>query len=195
MRYLHFGSVRGDLQEGNGCASRCQLSLFPVPIPVSPSTKSGFLCFFGLRDPRFRAFRAQNWGFCALLRSGTPVFWLFEHKIEVFVLFWPSRPPFSGFSSTKSAFLCALVGPRPGQWLGATGATRATGATGATRATGATGTTGATVATGATGTTAGTVWVADILSQLGFVWTLALYLTLLVVSSDIFPGLEVVSIT
>ena len=30
------------------------------------STKSGFLCFFGLRNPRFRAFRAQNWGFCAL---------------------------------------------------------------------------------------------------------------------------------
>ena len=114
-----------------GYASRCQLSLFPVPIPVSPSTKSGFLCFFGLRDPRFRAFRAQNWGFCALLRSGTPVFWLFEHKIEVFVLFWPSRPPFSGFSSTKSAFLCALVGPRPGRWPGATGATGTTGATGA----------------------------------------------------------------
>ena len=41
---------------------------------------------------------------------------------------------------------------------------------------------------GATGTTAGTVWVADILSQLGFVWTLALYLTLLVVSSDISSG-------
>ena len=29
-----------------------------------------------------------------------------EHKIEVFVLFWPSGPPFSGISSTKSAFLC-----------------------------------------------------------------------------------------
>ena len=67
MRYLHFESVRGDLQEGNGCASRCQLSLFPVPIPVSPSTKSGFLCFIGLRRPYFLAFRAQNRGFCALL--------------------------------------------------------------------------------------------------------------------------------
>ena len=31
------------------------------------STKSRFLCFFGLRDPRFRAFRAQNRGFCARL--------------------------------------------------------------------------------------------------------------------------------
>ena len=70
-----------------GYASRCQFSLFPVPIPVSPSTKSGF---------------------CALLRSGTPVFWLFKHKIGVFVLFWPSEPPFSGISSTKSGFLCAF---------------------------------------------------------------------------------------
>ena len=31
-----------------------------------------------------------------------------EHKIEVFVLFWPSGPPFSSISSTKSAFLCAF---------------------------------------------------------------------------------------
>ena len=29
-------------------------------------TKSRFLCFFGLRRPYFLAFRAQNWGFCAL---------------------------------------------------------------------------------------------------------------------------------
>ena len=104
----------GDLQEDHvydkrlcGYASRCQLSLFPVPIPVSPSTKSGFLCSFGLRDPRFRAFRAQNRGFCALLGSGTPVFGLFEHKIKVFVRFWASEPLFSGISSTKSRFLCA----------------------------------------------------------------------------------------
>ena len=32
---------------------------FPGFYPI-PSTKSGFLCFFGLRDRRFRAFRAQN---------------------------------------------------------------------------------------------------------------------------------------
>ena len=48
----------------------------------------------------------QNRHFCALLGSGTPVFGCFEHKIEVFVRFWPSEPPFSGFSSTKSWFLC-----------------------------------------------------------------------------------------
>ena len=41
-----------------------------MPIPFLPSTKSRFLCFFGLRDPRFRAFRAQNRGFCALLPEG-----------------------------------------------------------------------------------------------------------------------------
>ena len=31
------------------------------------STKSRFLCAFGLRNPRFQAFRAQNRGFCALI--------------------------------------------------------------------------------------------------------------------------------
>ena len=49
------------------------------------STKSAFLCFFGLRDPHFRAFRAQNRGFCAFLPFGTPVFRLFEHKNGIFV--------------------------------------------------------------------------------------------------------------
>ena len=71
-------------------------------------TKSGFLCAFGVRNPRFRAFRAQNKGFCALLGSGTPVFGRFEHKIGVFVLFLPSEPSFSGVPSTKSGFLCAF---------------------------------------------------------------------------------------
>ena len=107
MRYLHFGSVRGDLQEGHGCASRCQFLLFLCRSPFFQSTKSGFLCFLGLRNPHFRAFRAQNRGFCAFLTSGTPVFGHFEHKIEVFVRFWPPGPPFSGVSSTKLAFLCA----------------------------------------------------------------------------------------
>ena len=69
-------------------------------------TKSRVLCFFALRDPCFRAFRAQNWGFCVRMGSFSLVFGLPEHKIEVFVLFWPSEPPFSGILSTKSAFLC-----------------------------------------------------------------------------------------
>ena len=85
IRYLCFEYVRGDLQEAHvydkrlcGYASRCQFPLFP-------STKSWFLCAFGVWTPRFRAFRAQNRGFCALLTFGTPVFGRFEHKIGVFV--------------------------------------------------------------------------------------------------------------
>ena len=109
MRYLHFGSVRGDLQEGNGYASRCQFLLFLCRSPFFQSTISGFLCFFALRNPHFRAFRAQNRGFCALLPFKTPIFGCFEHKIEVFVRFCPSKPPFSGISSTKSGFLCAFA--------------------------------------------------------------------------------------
>ena len=44
-------------------------------------TKSGFLCFLGLRNPHFRAFRAQNRGFCAFLASETLIFGRFEHKM------------------------------------------------------------------------------------------------------------------
>ena len=35
-----------------------------------------------------------------------PITSLPEHKTGVFVLFWASEPSFSGFSSTKSGFLC-----------------------------------------------------------------------------------------
>ena len=80
------------------------------------STKSGFLCFFGLRDPCFRAFRAQNQVFCALLGSGTLVYGHFEHKIGFFVRFWGLEPSFSGISSTKSRFLCSFTN---GCWVGA----------------------------------------------------------------------------
>ena len=59
---------------------------------------------------QFPSPRAQNRGFCAFLASGTLVFGLFEHKIEVFVRFCPPEPPFSGLSSTKSRFLCAFAG-------------------------------------------------------------------------------------
>ena len=57
--------------------------------------------------------RAQKRGFCAFLAFGTPVFGHFEHKIGVFVLFLPLEPPFSGFSSTKSRFLCAFALQNP----------------------------------------------------------------------------------
>ena len=82
--------------------------LLEPPFSCLLSTKSGFLCAFRLRIPRFQAFRAQNRDFCALLPSGAPVFRLFEHKIEVFVRFWGLEALFSGFSSTKSRFLCAF---------------------------------------------------------------------------------------
>ena len=36
-----------------------------------------------------------------------------EHKIGVFVRFCPPEPPFSGFSSTKTAFLCAFAIQNP----------------------------------------------------------------------------------
>ena len=52
--------------------------------------------------------RAQNLGFCALLGSETPVFRLLEHKIGIFVRFEGLEALFSGFSSTKSRFLCAF---------------------------------------------------------------------------------------
>ena len=88
MRYLHFGSVRGDLQEGYGCASDANIFSSHYHSPSS---------------------RAQNRGFCAFLASETPIFGRFEHKIEVFVRFCPSEPLFSGISSTKSRFLCSMT--------------------------------------------------------------------------------------
>ena len=80
MWYLRFRSVRGDLQEGNGCVSRCQLPLFPVPIPVFPSTKSAFLCAFSLRNPHFRAVRAQNRGFCVRMGNFSEILGCFDTK-------------------------------------------------------------------------------------------------------------------
>ena len=61
-----------------------------------------------LPDANFTSFRAQNRCFCAFLGFETLVFRRFEHKIRVFVRFGASEPPFSGISSTKSRFLCAL---------------------------------------------------------------------------------------
>ena len=79
-----------------------------TPFSGISSTKSRFLCVFASRNPRFRAFRAQNRGFCAFLPSETIVFRLPELKIGVFVRFYPPEPLFSGISSTKSRFLCAF---------------------------------------------------------------------------------------
>ena len=114
IRYLHFWSVRGDLQEGHdygkhlgGYASRCQ----------SLSSRCQFLSsqcqFLSSRSP-LTSSRAQNRGFCALLPFRTLDFRLFEHKIAIFVRFWGLEPLFSGLSSTKIDFLYyfALQNPR-----------------------------------------------------------------------------------
>ena len=85
----------------------CALLGLGTPFSGISSTKSRFLCAFGVGNPCFRAFRAQNRGFCALLGLGTLVFGLFEHKIEVFVRFWGLKPLFSGGSSTKKQNLCS----------------------------------------------------------------------------------------
>ena len=111
----HFCALLGSGTPVFGCFEH-KIEVFVLFGDLEPSfssissTKSGFLCFFGLRDPCFRAFRAQNRGFCALLGSGTPVFGHFEHKIGIFVRFCPSKPLFSGVSSTKSGFLCSRGG-------------------------------------------------------------------------------------
>ena len=60
MKYLHFESVRGDLQEG----------YFALP-------DANFLSSWC----QFPFSRAQNRGFCAFLAFGTPVFEHFEHKM------------------------------------------------------------------------------------------------------------------
>ena len=65
------------------------------PFSGVSSTKSRFLCAFGVWNPRFRVFRAQNRGFCAFLTFGTPVFGRFEHKKGIFVRFWGLEPSFS----------------------------------------------------------------------------------------------------
>ena len=78
------------------------------------------MCFFGLRDPRFRAFRAQNQGFCALLAFGTPVFRLFEHKNSIFVL----GEVYSGgvlgmvYSGILPGECCSCPGVLLGVWRG-----------------------------------------------------------------------------
>ena len=57
----------------------------------------------------------QNRGFCALLPSGTPVFELFEHKIEVFVL----GLPLSAASGRVIADIFEIL-PGWGRWYNGT---------------------------------------------------------------------------
>ena len=88
---LCFPMLISSLPDANPLLPEYKIEVFVLFWPPEPtfsgvsSTKSRFLCFFALRNPRFRAFRAQNRGFCALFAFETPVFGLFEHKIGVFV--------------------------------------------------------------------------------------------------------------
>ena len=100
--------ARGDLQEGSCYASRCQFPLFP-------STKSRFLCAFGIWNPCFREFRVQNRGFCAFLPFGTPILGRFEHKIRVFVL----GVPLSAASGRVIADIFEIL-PGWGRWYNGT---------------------------------------------------------------------------
>ena len=63
---------------------------------------------FTIPDLPFPSSRAQNQGFCSFLAFRTIIFRPLEHKIGVFVRFWGLEPSLLGFSSTKSAFLCAI---------------------------------------------------------------------------------------
>ena len=110
IRYLHFWSVRGDLQEGHDYGK--SLGGYDKLLHDYASRwqfLSSQCQFLPSRSP-LTSSRAQNRGFCALLPFRTLDFRLFEHKIEVFVRFWGLEPLFSGFSSTKSAFLCSSSG-------------------------------------------------------------------------------------
>ena len=133
MEYLIYrGKVMTFIQLPDGRKSKLNLPLtagfpmpfpiFPMPFPVFPmlfpffpSTKSAFLCAFGVWNPYFRPFRAQNCGFCAFLAFGTLVFGLFEHKIEVFVRFWLPEPPILGRFEHKIGVFVLVCGKR-GNW-------------------------------------------------------------------------------
>ena len=84
-------------------------AIFPV-FCVVLSTKSGFLCAFGAWNPRFRPFRAQKWGFCALLPFRTLIFGLFEHNSGVFVRFQTLE--YGCSNSTLSLWFPLWVGVR-----------------------------------------------------------------------------------
>ena len=105
IRYLHFWSVRGDLQEGHDYGKR--LGGYDKLLHDYASRwqfLSSQCQFLPSRSP-LSSSRAQNWGFCALLPFRTLDFRLFEHKIAIFVRFWGLEPLFSGLSSTKIDFL------------------------------------------------------------------------------------------
>ena len=67
MRYLCFVSVRGDLQEGNGCASRCQSLSFRAQ-------NRGFCALFSKRLGDDRSLYAITWPSCGCLLIPVAIF-------------------------------------------------------------------------------------------------------------------------
>ena len=61
----------------------CSLPRWASPywFRAPPSTKSGFLCAFWLRDPHFPAFRVQNRGFCVRMGVFSEIFGRFDTKM------------------------------------------------------------------------------------------------------------------
>ena len=119
---MRFSMLISSLPGANSRFPEHKIGVFVLFWPSEPpflgisSTKSAFLCFFCLRNPRFRAFRAQNRGFCALLAFGTPIFGTFEHKIAIFVLGEVSSGGVPGSCCTESAAPARVV--LPGLWRG-----------------------------------------------------------------------------
>ena len=110
IRYLHFWSVRGDLQEGHDYGKRLGGYDKLLHDYASRWQFLSSLCqFLPSRSP-LTSSRAQNRGFCALFAFGTPIFGTFEHKIEVFVSEWAIFPKFWVVLTQNRGF-CAREGP------------------------------------------------------------------------------------
>ena len=76
MRHLHFGNVRGDLQEGYFFASRCHLSRCSstkMPILCSKSPKMRVSNPKSAQKPRFCARNARKRGFQTPKSTKTPI--------------------------------------------------------------------------------------------------------------------------
>ena len=100
MRYLYFGSVRGDLQEGHFYASRCHLSL-------CSSTKMPFLCSKSPKTMVLKGKSAQKPRFCARKARKRGLRTPKAHKNPDFVLEMPENGGSEGKKSTKTHFLCS----------------------------------------------------------------------------------------
>ena len=88
---LCFPMLISSLPRANPLLPEHKIGIFVRFLPSKPSisgfssTKSGFLCAFGVWNPCFRAFRAQNRGFCVRKGNFSRVLPPPEHKKPDFV--------------------------------------------------------------------------------------------------------------